>query len=130
MSASKWCIDLPREVPRQISIQVFEEGARKFLAIFLFTFLPAATLCNSYKQEKSRENFSLFSFIKMATNTIIISYKKAYQIYKDLNLAQKRVNDRGKSDFEILEDILHHERVELIDFSDQNLEQERLVSYL
>ena len=66
----------------------------------------------------------------MATNTIIISYKKAYQIYKDLNLAQKRVNDRGKSDFEILEDILHHERVELINFSDQNLDPEILVSFL
>ena len=67
----------------------------------------------------------------MATNAIIIiSYKTAYQIYKQLNLAQKRVKDRGKSDFEIIEDILHHERVELIDFSDQNLEPERLVSSL
>ena len=66
----------------------------------------------------------------MATNTeiIIITYQKAYQIYKQLNLAQKRVQDRGKSDFEIIEDILHHERVDLIDFSDKNLEPERLVS--
>ena len=68
----------------------------------------------------------------MATNTeiIIITYQKAYQIYKQLNLTQKRVQDRGKSDYEIIEDILHHERVELIDFSDQNLEPERLVSFL
>ena len=66
----------------------------------------------------------------MATNAIIISYQKAYQIYKQLNLAQKRVQDRGKSDYEIIEDILHHERVELIDFSDQNLEPERHVSFL
>ena len=66
----------------------------------------------------------------MATNTIIISYKKAYQIYQHLNLAQKRAKDRGKSDFEIIEDILHHERVELINFSDQNLDPEILVSFL
>ena len=66
----------------------------------------------------------------MATNTIIITYKKAYEIYKQLGLAQKRVNDRGKSDYEIIEDILHHERIELIDFSDQSLEPEKLVSFL
>ena len=66
----------------------------------------------------------------MATNAIIITYQKAYEIYKQLNLAQKRVQDRGKSNFEIIEDILHHERVELIDFSDQNLEPEILVSSL
>ena len=66
----------------------------------------------------------------MATNAIIISYKTTYQIYKELNLAQKRVKDRGKSDFEIIEDILHHERVELINFSDQNLDPEILVSFL
>ena len=66
----------------------------------------------------------------MATNTIIITYQKAYQIYKQLNLSQKRAQDRGKSDFEIIEDILHHERVELIDFSDQNLDPEILVSFL
>ena len=65
----------------------------------------------------------------MATN-VIISYQKAYQIYKQLNLVQKRVQDRGKSDYEIIEDILHHERVELIDFSDQNLDPEILVSFL
>ena len=64
----------------------------------------------------------------MATN-VIISYQKAYQIYKQLNLAQKRVQDRGKSDYEIIEDILHHERVELINFSDQNLDPEILVSF-
>ena len=66
----------------------------------------------------------------MATNAIIITYQKAYQIYKQLNLVQKRVQDRGKSDYEIIEDILHHERVELIDFSDQNLDPEILVSFL
>ena len=64
----------------------------------------------------------------MATN-VIISYQKAYQIYKQLNLVQKRVQDRGKSDYEIIEDILHHERVELINFSDQNLDPEILVSF-
>ena len=65
----------------------------------------------------------------MATNAIIITYQKAYEIYKQLNLAQKRVQDRGKSDFEIIEDILHHEGVELIKFSDTNLDPERLVSF-
>ena len=90
----------------------------------MFTDLLTATTA-------AAPNFSLFSFIKMATNTIIIiSYKTTYQIYKQLNLAQKRVKDRGKSDFEIIEDILHHERVELIDFSDQNLDPEILVSSL
>ena len=66
----------------------------------------------------------------MATKEIIIiTYQKAYEIYKQLNLAQKRVQDRGKSDFEIIEDILHHEGVELIKFSDENLDPERLVSF-
>ena len=64
----------------------------------------------------------------MATNAIIISYQKAYQIYKQLNLAQKRVQDRGKSDYEIIEDILDHEGIELIKFSDPNLDSEFLVS--
>ena len=45
-----------------------------------------------------------------------------------LELTKKRQKDQGKSDFEIIEDILHHERVELINFSDQNLDPERLVS--
>ena len=84
----------------------------------------------TYICDRDRENLSLFSFIKMATNTIIISYKTTHQIYKQLNLGQKRGKDRGKSDFEIIEDILDHERVELIDFSDQNLDPERLVSSL
>ena len=64
----------------------------------------------------------------MATNAIIITYQKAHQIYKQLNLAQKRVKDRGKSDFELFEDILHHERVELINLSEENLDPEKLVS--
>ena len=45
-----------------------------------------------------------------------------------LDLTKKRQKDQGKSDFEIIEDILHHERVELVNFSDQNLDPEKLVS--
>ena len=64
----------------------------------------------------------------MAANNIIISFKTAHEIFKRLDLAKKRQNDYGTSDFEIVQDILHHERVELINFSDQNLDPERLVS--
>ena len=63
-----------------------------------------------------------------AKNFVIISFKTAYEIFKKLDLATKRQNDYGTSDFEIVQDILHHERVELINFSDQNLDPERLVS--
>ena len=64
----------------------------------------------------------------MATEKIIISFKTAYQVYKELDLSSQRLKDRGKSDYEIIEEILHHERVELINFDDQNLDPERLVS--
>ena len=68
-------------------------------------------------------------FSNMADNNpVIISFKTAYQIFKKLNLSDKRLRDQGKSDFEVIEDILHHERVELINFSDENLDPERLVS--
>ena len=61
-------------------------------------------------------------------NSVIISFKTAYQIYQKLDVAEKRQKEQGKSDFEVIEDILHHERVELIDLSDKNLDPERLVS--
>ena len=68
-------------------------------------------------------------FSNMADNNpVIISFKTAYQIFKKLNLSDKRLRDQGKSDFEVIEDILHHERVELINFSDENLDPEILVS--
>ena len=62
------------------------------------------------------------------TEIIIITFKTAYQIYKDLDLNKKRQLDKGDSDYQIIEEILHHERVELINFDDQNLDTERLVS--
>ena len=70
----------------------------------------------------------MFSNNMAANNFVIISFKTAYEIFKKLDLATKRQNDYGTSDFEIVENILHHERVELINFSDQNLDPERLVS--
>ena len=63
-----------------------------------------------------------------ANNFVIISFKTAHEIFKKLDLAKKRQNDYGTSDFEIVETILHHERVELINFSDQNVDPEELVS--
>ena len=70
-------------------------------------------------------------FSNMAVNnSVLISFKTAYQVFQELDLNKKRQKDQGTSDFEIIEDILHHERVELIKFSDKNLDQERLVSYL
>ena len=63
-----------------------------------------------------------------ANNFVIISFKTAYQIFQKLDFAKKRQRDHGNSDFEIVEEILHHERVELINFSDQNLDPELLVS--
>ena len=62
------------------------------------------------------------------TERIILTFKTAYQVYKDLDLNKKRQTDRGASDYEIIEEILHHERIELINFSDQNLDPEILVS--
>ena len=64
------------------------------------------------------------------TERIILTFKTTYQIYKELNLNKKRQLDKGASDYEIIEEILHHERVELINFGDQNLDPERLVSSL
>ena len=62
------------------------------------------------------------------TEIIIITFKTAYQIYKDLDLNKKRQLDKGTSDYNIIEEILHHERVDLINFDDKNLDPERLVS--
>ena len=62
-------------------------------------------------------------------NSKIISFKAAQEVFKNLNLGQKRQLDKGKNDFEIIEDILHHEGVELIKFSDENLDPTKLVSF-
>ena len=92
----------------------------KEIAPFLFTFrLPAAVAVAA--------QFVRY-FQNMATEKIIITFKTAYQVMLKLDLTKKRQKDQGKSDFEIIEDILHHERVELINFSDQNLDPESLVS--
>ena len=70
-------------------------------------------------------------FSNMATNkkTVKISFQEAYQVVKDQNLAEKRLVDRGKSDKEIVEDILLHYGVELINVNDENLEEEKQVSW-
>ena len=67
----------------------------------------------------------------MATNKKIvkISFQEAYKVFKDQNLAEKRSTDRGKSDKEIVEDILLHHGVELINPNDENLEEEKSVSF-
>ena len=62
-------------------------------------------------------------------NPTIISFKTAQEVFKNLNLGQKRQLDKGNNDYEIIEDILHHEGVELIKFSDQNLDPTRIVSF-
>ena len=69
-------------------------------------------------------------FSNMATNkkTVKISFQEAYQVVKDQNLAEKRLIDKGKSDKEIVEDILLHYGVELINVNDENLEEEKQVS--
>ena len=59
---------------------------------------------------------------------IIIDFKTTHQIVKTQGFNLKRQKDQGQSDFEIVKDILHHERVELIDFNDQNLDPNKLVS--
>ena len=61
---------------------------------------------------------------------IIIDFKTTHQIVKTQGFNLKRQQDHGQTDFEIVKDILHHERVELIDFNDQNLDPEILVSLL
>ena len=69
-------------------------------------------------------------FSNMATNkkTVKISFQEAFQVFKDQNLAEKRLIDKGKSDKEIVEDILLHYGVELINVNDENLEEEKQVS--
>ena len=62
------------------------------------------------------------------TEKIILTFKTAYKIYKELDFNKKRQLDKGDSDYQIIEEILHHERVELIDFGDKNLDTESLVS--
>ena len=65
----------------------------------------------------------------MATSEkIIIDFKTAYQIIKNLDLAQKRQKNEI-TDYDIIVEILYHERVELINFSDENLDPEKLVSF-
>ena len=64
----------------------------------------------------------------MATEKIIVTFKTAYQLMQELDLAKKRQSDRGNSDYEIVEEILHHERIELINFDDSKLDQKKLVS--
>ena len=69
-------------------------------------------------------------FSNMATNkkTVKISFQEAFRVFKDQNLAEKRLIDKGKSDKEIVEDILLHYGVELINVNDENLEEEKQVS--
>ena len=50
----------------------------------------------------------------MTTEIVIITFKEAFKLYKDLDLHTKRQRDNGKSDFEIVQDILHHQRIELV----------------
>ena len=65
----------------------------------------------------------------MAENNYkIISFKTAQEVFKNLNLGQKRQVDKGNNDYDIIEEILHHEGVELINFSDKNLDPDKLVS--
>ena len=72
--------------------------------------------------------FRVFS-TKMAAKNIIITFQKAYQIMKNQSLTSKRQLDKGNTDYEIIEDILDHEGIELIKFSNPNLDSETLVSY-
>ena len=91
------------------------------MAVFVYLFGSRAS---------SQLSLVYVMFSNMAeNNSTIISYKTAYQVFKNLNLGQKRQVDKGNNDFEIIEDILHHEGVELIKFSDENLEPTRLVSF-
>ena len=66
----------------------------------------------------------------MAANKIVkISFQEAYQLMKDNNFIEKRKSDQGKSDKEIVEDILLHYGVELINIWDENLDPEKHVSF-
>ena len=78
----------------------------------------------------SRAPLSVYvMFSNMAeNNSKIISFKTAQEVFKNLNLGQKRQLDKGNNDYEIIEEILHHEGVELINFSDKNLDPDKLVS--
>ena len=71
--------------------------------------------------------FRVYS-LKMATKNVIITFQKAYQFMKNQSLTTKRQLDKGSSDYEIIEDILDHEGIELIKFSDPNLDSEFIVS--
>ena len=68
----------------------------------------------------ARNNSSLqnkqicFVFYKMSTKIIIITFKEAFKLFKDLDLHTKRQRDNGKSDFEIVQTILYHQRIELV----------------
>ena len=62
--------------------------------------------------------------------TIQISFQDAYQVFKNQDLGQKRMIDRGESDKEIVEDILLHYGVELINPNDENLEEEKQVTFI
>ena len=65
----------------------------------------------------------------MAANKIVkISFQEAYQVMKDNNFIEKRKSDQGKSDKEIVEDILLHYGVELIKIWDENMDPEKHVS--
>ena len=46
---------------------------------------------------------------------------------QDLDLAKKRQKNEI-TDYDIIVEILHHERVELINLSEENLDPEKLVS--
>ena len=47
---------------------------------------------------------------------------------QDLDLAKKRQKNEI-TDYDIIVEILHHERVELIDLSNENLDPDKLVSF-
>ena len=50
----------------------------------------------------------------MTTEIVIITFKEAFKLFKDLDLHTKRQRDNGKSDFEIVQEILYHQRIELV----------------
>ena len=66
----------------------------------------------------------------MATNkkTVKISFQEAHEVVKNQNLNEKRMLDQGGSDKEIVEEILLHYGVELININNENMEPEKLVS--
>ena len=65
----------------------------------------------------------------MTTEIIIITFQEAFKLFKDLDLHTKRQKDNGKSDFEIVQDILYHRRIELVKV--ENIEPgKKLVSFI